>query len=100
MRYETSEQAYKLVSQILSAPPRELGGLEVQASVIKDSADRITDGVKMTGQQGELTVRVIARPSGTEPKAKFYLEVTGPAGSRENVEALYDKFEFDVINLF
>ena len=100
MRYETSEQAHKLVSQILSAPPRELGDLEVQASVIKDSANRITDGVKMTGQQGELTVRVIARPSGTEPKAKFYLEVTGPAGSREIVEALYDKFEFDVINLF
>lgn len=101
MRFATTMQAIETVSRVLSDPPKELAGIPVESSVIADSAGRTTDGVKLSGAReiagcGELTVRVIARPSGTEPKAKFYLEVTGPAGSRGDVEDTYGLLESNV----
>ena len=100
MRFETPEQAAEMVATVLHAPPAELAGITVGSSPIEDSAGRTTDGVKLAGQREETAIRVIARPSGTEPKAKFYLEVTGPAGSRDAVEDVYGELEQAVKELF
>jgi phosphomannomutase len=35
----------------------------------------ITDALIFTGGDEEVSVRVVARPSGTEPKLKCYLEI-------------------------
>lgn len=100
MRFETPEQAAEMVTAVLNAPPAELAGITVGSSPIEDSAGRTTDGVELAGQREEMAIRVIARPSGTEPKAKFYLEVTGPAGSRDAVEDVYGELERAVKELF
>lgn len=80
-RFESLAQAADEVNQFAANPPEELAGVAVAA--------RQEDyGVVLTGDEGELHVRVICRLSGTEPKAKFYVEVNGPAERRSDVEQL------------
>jgi phosphomannomutase len=64
-------------------PPRTIGASPV-ASVL-DHLQRTprSDVLVFHAQDG---ARLIARPSGTEPKIKFYLELVGRVDSREQVE--------------
>ena len=71
--------------------------MAVQAGPIEDSAGNRTDGVRLVGHSADLAVRVVARPSGTEPKAKFYLEVSAePGADAQAVEALLERLQVDV----
>ena len=56
-----------------AAPPRRLLGREVVASDLLDETPAV-DAVRLLGDG----VRVIVRPSGTEPKLKAYLETVVP----------------------
>lgn len=85
-RFDSADAATQTVERFKKTPPETLAGMSVRSSDIVDSAGQSTDGVRLTGEDGDLRLRVVARPSGTEPKAKFYLEINGPAGQAAEVE--------------
>ena len=73
-----------VVERLVASPPAELGGLAVTS--VEDLASGVdglapTEGVLLRAGEG---VRVIVRPSGTEPKLKAYVEVVAaPVGLEE-----------------
>jgi len=76
IRFEGLDGAARMaaaVDAVRSAPPAVLGGVEV--TEVEDLAlgERLppTDGVILRGEG----LRVVVRPSGTEPKLKLYVEV-------------------------
>lgn len=75
---DLSERA-KLMSALRSAPPAELAGVLVTTEDLLPEADV----VRMRGSG----IRVVVRPSGTEPKIKAYLEVTEPVSGVETLDA-------------
>ena len=83
-RVADSDEATDLMRRLRAAPPDQLAGFAV---TITD----ITDALIFTGGDDETSVRVVVRPSGTEPKLKCYIEVrrvvtgdlqTGPSTGR------------------
>ena len=79
----------RIMSALRANPPATLGGLAVldvdDLSVDRSGAGSLppTDALRFRLESGS---RVMARPSGTEPKLKFYIDVT--AGSSERERAL------------
>jgi phosphomannomutase len=70
-----------VLARLLSAPPTDLAGVPVDT--VEDLGAGVdglppTTGVRL--RCGD-DVRVVVRPSGTEPKLKAYLEVVVPAGA-------------------
>ena len=70
-------------------PPSRLAGLTVTTT-------DITDALIFTGGDADTSARVVVRPSGTEPKLKFYIEVRCAVASdlpatQERARALRDK---------
>ncbi|MEU6643813.1 phospho-sugar mutase [Saccharomonospora sp. NPDC046836] len=63
----------ELMARLRTAPPATLAGAEVSAEDLLPDADVL----RLRGEG----VRVVIRPSGTEPKLKVYLEVTAPVPS-------------------
>ncbi len=43
--------------------------------LLPEHGQRRTDALVLSGGDGETTVRMVVRPSGTEPKVKSYIEV-------------------------
>ena len=96
-RFEDVAQAHELIERWTKNPPATLAGAAVQAGPIEDSEGNRTDGVRLVGNMDDLALRVVARASGTEPKAKFYLEVSAEAGAdAQAVEALLERLKVDV----
>ena len=109
-RYDTVAEAQARITDVVANPPASLGGVPVTAKELEG-----TPGVRLNGGSAvndeQLQIRVIARPSGTEPKAKFYLEVCWPvadgseggndaatlASRREKVSALLQLVREDVL---
>lgn len=96
LRLPTPEAIADAVDRLRADPPRDLGGLPVEALV--DLADGVDDLPATEGILMRLPgARVIVRPSGTEPKVKCYLEVVrrvdgaGLAIAREEAEATLDR---------
>ncbi|KZE99373.1 phosphomannomutase [Rhodococcus sp. EPR-157] len=71
-----------MMARLRSDPPAELASRAVTVTDMLTSRGPLrTDAVELAGNG----IRVIVRPSGTEPKVKAYLEVVEPAGSREDL---------------
>lgn len=70
-RVETSEAAAALMARLRAAPPQHLAGFDVSMT---DMIPR-TDALVFSGGGDTTSVRVVVRPSGTEPKLKSYIEV-------------------------
>jgi phosphomannomutase len=75
------------VARLLAAPPRSIGGLTV--SSVEDLAAGVgglppTEGVRL---RAGAELRVVVRPSGTEPKLKAYLEVVDEPVGRGHLDA-------------
>ena len=67
-RVADTDEAAELMQRLRAAPPSRLAGF---AATVTD----ITDALIFTGGDDETSVRVVVRPSGTEPKLKCYLEI-------------------------
>ena len=92
VRVEDLSIIARAMETLRTSPPSSLGGLAVTS--VDDLADGYrglppTDGIRL-GLEGN--TRIIARPSGTEPKLKCYIEVVVPVedsieASRETADA-------------
>jgi phosphomannomutase len=85
VRVEDLSIISRAMETLRTSPPSSLGGLAVQS--VDDLADGYrglppTDGIRL-GLEG--STRIIARPSGTEPKLKCYIEVVVPV--TDSIEA-------------
>ncbi|MBQ4033423.1 MAG: phospho-sugar mutase, partial [Paludibacteraceae bacterium] len=94
-----AEEIKKMMTQLRSCPPEEIAGSKVV--VIKDYASlRRIDLVSGTSTQMEMPetanvlqyftedgTKISVRPSGTEPKIKFYVEVRLPLKERSEYDA-------------
>ncbi|AKK26552.1 phospho-sugar mutase [Mycobacterium sp. EPa45] len=78
-RVADADEAAAMMTRLRTDPPTELAGFAVHAT-------EQADAVFVTGGDRQTSVRVVVRPSGTEPKVKCYFEV-GQAVSANLVEA-------------
>lgn len=83
-----------LIDRLRNSPPREIASHSlISIDDLAHPTDQLppTDGIRIRYETGGKTsgenekIRVIIRPSGTEPKLKCYIEVTG---ERESAEAI------------
>ncbi len=73
IRFSDVSEIDNLLSRIRDNPPNQLAGLALETLEDLSKAGKIqTTGIRMKYQNN---VRVIIRPSGTEPKLKCYIEV-------------------------
>ncbi|MDD4866955.1 MAG: phospho-sugar mutase, partial [Mycobacterium sp.] len=84
-----AQQAAAQMRRLRASPPAHLARLEV---TITD----LSDALIFTGSDGDTSVRVVVRPSGTEPKIKCYLEIRctvtdGLGAARRRAGALRDE---------
>ena len=96
---DAMEKAANMMAELRNAVPEAIGGAKV--TVVRDYRSSISKDV-ITGEETEILLpksnvlefilgnagSVIARPSGTEPKVKFYYTAVAP--SKEKSEALLD----------
>jgi phosphomannomutase len=69
-----ADEAEAVIARLRATPPDRLAGFEVTATDLK-AMQPPTDGVVFFGADGRDWVRMVVRPSGTEPKLKCYIEV-------------------------
>src|SRR5262249_32455167 len=67
-RVSDAGEAAELMRRLRANPPGRLAGL---AATTTD----VTDALIFTGADDDTSARVVVRPSGTEPKLKYYLEI-------------------------
>ncbi|BAX91285.1 phospho-sugar mutase [Mycobacterium shigaense] len=67
-RVADPDEAAALMARLRAAPPKTLAAFPA-------SVTDIADALIFTGGDGDTSVRVVVRPSGTEPKLKCYLEI-------------------------
>jgi phosphomannomutase len=71
-----ADEASALMRRLRASPPTHIAGFALHTTdLLKDSGGRRTDALIFTGGDADTSARVVARPSGTEPKVKFYIEV-------------------------
>ena len=69
-------EAAELMSRLRQSPPDRLAGFEVTTTdLMSERGLRRTDALIMSGGDNDTSVRLVVRPSGTEPKVKSYIEV-------------------------
>jgi phosphomannomutase len=84
------DEAAALMRRLRTSPPTTIAGFD---SCTTDLLTR-TDALIFTGGDADTTARVVVRPSGTEPKVKFYIEVR--SGARQRAAALCDELKQSV----
>jgi phosphomannomutase len=82
--------------RLRASPPTQLGEFTATTTDPSQSAVNRTDALIFTGGDADVWARVVVRPSGTEPKVKFYIEVRCAvaedlAASRDRATALRDE---------
>ncbi|MDE4030126.1 phospho-sugar mutase [Glaesserella parasuis] len=81
----------KLMTALRTNPPSEVGGFKVATFLDHTKTDRQSDILVFVIENGS---RLIARPSGTEPKIKFYLDARGT--DPKNAEEVLAQFDASV----
>lgn len=72
-RVEDAHEAAAVMTRLRHTPPEELAGYPVTATDLRPEDG--TDALILSGGDDQVSVRLVARPSGTEPKVKSYIEV-------------------------
>jgi phosphomannomutase len=71
-----ADKAAAVMSRLRQNPPDRLGGFEVTVTdLLRENGQRRTDALIFSGGDEHDWVRMVVRPSGTEPKVKSYIEV-------------------------
>ena len=83
------DEAEAVMARLRATPPDRLAGFEVTATdLLHEPGDLRTDALVFFGGDDEVWVRMVVRPSGTEPKVKSYIEVRcGNASHLEETRA-------------
>jgi phosphomannomutase len=84
-RVADADEAAASMRRLRTAPPARLAGFAVTD---------IGDALIFTGGDDDTSARVVVRPSGTEPKLKYYLEVR--CADRDRARALLGELVSDV----
>lgn len=85
-----------IMSYLRADPPGRLGGIDVSGiDDLRDGSDDLppTDALRFRLADGS---RVMARPSGTEPKIKFYLDVQRPIERRDEASGVLAAVKADL----
>ena len=90
IRVEEISAVSKIISSLITKQPRDIAGLSVTSFEDLSKSLNPTQGLRI--YCGE-SVRIIIRPSGTEPKLKTYIEVAGEKSFADSL-ALRIKDEF------
>jgi phosphomannomutase len=70
------DEASAVLDRLRDTPPDRLAGFEVTATDMAHANGPLrTDALVLTGGDADAGVRVVIRPSGTEPKIKCYIEI-------------------------
>ncbi|MCF6356244.1 MAG: phospho-sugar mutase, partial [Draconibacterium sp.] len=100
-----AEEIQQIMTDLRNKPPKELGGSPMEW--VKDYSTLIAKNL-LTGEEKKIDQKITSnvlqfftqdgtkisvRPSGTEPKIKFYFEVTGELKSREDYDEAVEKAE-------
>ena len=98
-----AEEIQQIMTNLRNEPPKELGGSPMEW--VKDYSTLIAKNL-LTGEEKKIDQKITSnvlqfftqdgtkisvRPSGTEPKIKFYFEVTGELKSREGFDEAEQK---------
>ncbi|QLB41768.1 phospho-sugar mutase [Mannheimia pernigra] len=84
----------KLMTALRNHPPADIGGFKVAEFIDHTKTTRQNDILVFVLENGS---RLIARPSGTEPKIKFYLDARGT--DAKNAEEVLSQFDESVRTL-
>lgn len=84
----------KLMTALRNNPPADIGGFNVAEFIDHTKTPRQNDILVFILENGS---RLIARPSGTEPKIKFYLDARGT--DAKNAEEVLSQFDESVREL-
>jgi phosphomannomutase len=83
-------EAEALIARLRATPPDRLAGFEITATDLLHAPTHLrTDALVFSGGDGGNWVRMVVRPSGTEPKLKSYIEVH--CANLGNIEATRTK---------
>ena len=75
-RVTDADEAQAVMARLRATPPDRLAGVEVTVTdLLQDRGQRRTDALILSGGDDDNWVRIVVRPSGTEPKVKSYIEV-------------------------
>jgi phosphomannomutase len=75
-RFADADAAAAAVARLRDAPPDRLAGYAVTVEDLALRRGQLrTDALILSGGDDDTTVRVVVRPSGTEPKLKSYIEI-------------------------
>ncbi|RPA12223.1 phospho-sugar mutase [Gordonia sp. OPL2] len=85
VRVTDLDEITDLMSQLRRTPPTALADIPVRTDDFATRDDSLrTDALRMTGTSTDgVAIRVMARPSGTEPKLKYYIEVVASAAAAD-----------------
>ncbi|MGV0834318.1 phospho-sugar mutase [Mycolicibacterium thermoresistibile] len=86
------DEAAAVMERVRDRPPEQLCGFPVTVTdLAREPGARRTDAVIFAGGTADTAVRVVARPSGTEPKVKFYIEVRRSCHDDEDLVTARDR---------
>jgi len=75
-RVANADEAEAVMARLRATPPDRLAGFEVKVTdLLLERGQRRTDALVFFGGDDDDWVRMVVRPSGTEPKLKSYIEV-------------------------